>query len=162
MSTKVLFVCLGNICRSPAAEGIFTHLVEKKGLQDHFTIDSAGTSGHHLGEKADPRMRKVSSQRGVQLTSKARPFATPDDFTNFSYIVAMDNSNFNNLQDLAENNEQQKKVHRLMSFAPECEEKEVPDPYYGGEDSFTFVFDLIELACQGLLKEIIRRENIIH
>ena len=150
---SVLFVCLGNICRSPAAEGIFSHLVTQKGYQKHFTIDSAGTSGYHEGQPADARMREHARKRGYQLTSLSRPFHSLD-FEQFDIILAMDDSNQENIAVLTSQQGHLDKIHTMMSFAPDLPEKEVPDPYYGGDKGFERVLDILEEACQNLLTSL--------
>ena len=149
--TSVLFVCLGNICRSPAAEGIFSAMVKRQGLEGRFTIDSAGTSGYHRGQPADARMREHAQRRGYRLTSHSRPFLHPEDFERFDHILAMDDSNHRDLRMLAGGEEHLNKIHKMMSFAPDLPEKEVPDPYYGGEQGFERVLDILEKACKNFL-----------
>jgi protein-tyrosine phosphatase len=148
---KVLFVCLGNICRSPAAEGVFKSLINES---DYF-VDSAGTSAYHAGEKADKRMRSAAKQRGLELTSISRGL-TSKDLMEFDYIIAMDDSNYLNILKLDPQGEFHSKVYKMCSFLSSKykDVKEVPDPYYGGDDGFSFVFDLLEDACQGLLGEM--------
>ena len=152
--TSVLFVCLGNICRSPAAEGIFSALVAKKGWQERFTIDSAGTAGYHQGHPADSRMRQYAQKRGYQLLSRSRVFNAPEDFEQFDYILAMDDSNYQNLTALTSKPEHLKKIYKMMSFAPQMPEKEVPDPYYGAERGFERVLDILEEACKNFLASL--------
>ena len=151
---SVLFVCLGNICRSPAAEGIFSAMTEKKGLQQYFSIESAGTSGYHQGEPADSRMRQHAQKRGYQLLSRSRPFCHPEDFEQFDYILAMDDSNYQNLLSLTPEEKYHDKIHKMMSYAPNFTEKEVPDPYYSGERGFERVLDILEEACRNFLAEL--------
>ena len=150
---SVLFVCLGNICRSPAAESIFTHLIKQKGLQDHFTIDSAGTSGYHQGHPADERMRAHAQKRGYQLQGLSRPFHH-QDFEQFDIILAMDDSNHHNMACLTSQQKYLDKIHTMMSYAPDLPEKEVPDPYYGGDKGFERVIDILEEACRNLLTSL--------
>lgn len=152
MKKSVLFVCLGNICRSPAAEGIFTALVEKAGKSSDYKIDSAGTSGHHDGENADPRMMKAARKRGLELTSISRKFIKKD-FKEFNYIIAMDNSNLSNMAALANSDGDHQKLLRMMDFSSKALEG-VPDPYWSGDDGFEEVLDLLEEACQNLLDKI--------
>ncbi len=150
---KVLFVCLGNICRSPAADGIFHELVKKENLQDSFFIDSAGTSAFHAGEKADPRMREAAAQRGYKLESISRQFVK-DDFKEFDFIIAMDESNKRNMLKLASTDAERNKVSMMSDYCTTYEIREVPDPYYGNGDGFNYVIDILEDGCSELLKKI--------
>jgi protein-tyrosine phosphatase len=148
---KILFVCLGNICRSPSAEAVFTGLVEKKGLTAKFEIDSAGTGGWHAGQPADKRMQKHAVKRGFNLTSIARKFRPDYDFDHFDLIIAMDDENVGALKNLARNSRDLKKIHKMTDFSKVWKYTEVPDPYYGGDEGFELVLDLLEDACEGLL-----------
>lgn len=151
---KLLFVCLGNICRSPAAHGIMQNIVEQAGMQNKFDIDSAGLYGGHAGELPDKRMRIHASRRGYDLTHRSRKVIT-DDFDKFDLILAMDDSNYENLRRMAPTIEDEKKVVRMVDF---CKQHpyyySVPDPYYEGAEGFELVLDLLEDACQGLLEEL--------
>ena len=149
---KILFVCLGNICRSPAAEGAFLHLVKEKGLEDQFEIDSAGTSAYHEGEPADARMREAGERRGFALKSRARVFKE-DDFKKFDKIFVMDKSNLKNVLKLAKSSEDESKVRLFGELAHKHEETEVPDPYFGGEKGFEKVLDMVENASSNFIKE---------
>lgn len=149
---KVLFVCLGNICRSPAAEGVFIHLIAEKGISDEFEVDSAGTSSFHVGERADSRMREHASMRGIELPSRARQFIA-QDFKDFDAIIVMDDSNYQNCVRLASNDEQKEKVIKMADFCPKSGESEVPDPYYGGAAGFEKVLDMVHEGCENLLKK---------
>ncbi len=154
VQTKLLFVCLGNICRSPTAEGIMKHLVENNpSLSSNIVIDSAGTYGGHAGELPDKRMRAHASKRGYNLTSRSRQVTT-SDFEDFDLILAMDDSNYNNLKRLAPTIEGEQKVHRMTDFCQKCVIDHVPDPYYSGSEGFELVMDILEDACQGLLEAI--------
>ncbi|MDR2886244.1 MAG: low molecular weight phosphotyrosine protein phosphatase [Rikenellaceae bacterium] len=154
MDTKLLFVCLGNICRSPAAEGIMKHIVAEKGLGAQFKIDSAGTYGGHAGEMADPRMRQAASRRGYNLTSRSRPIRT-DDFERFDRIVVMDDSNYERVHRIAPSREAAQKIYRMTDFCTRHPNADhVPDPYYEGQRGFEIVLDLLEDACEGLLEDI--------
>jgi len=149
---KVLFVCLGNICRSPAAEGVFRHFVEQEGLQDIIFIDSCGTIAHHEGESADIRMREHAKGRGYELTSLARGIKR-GDLESFDYILTMDTSNYKNVAALTADSDKHK-VKMIMDFATSHPHDQIPDPYYGGPDGFELVLDLLEDACRGLLNKI--------
>jgi protein-tyrosine phosphatase len=148
---SVLFVCMGNICRSPAAEGVFRKLVTDAGREDEFTIDSAGTIGYHSGGRADPRMRAAAAQRGYELQSIARRIHN-DDFENFDLIVTMDDDNFDTVSAMHPGSEA--RVIRICDYSTNRQISEVPDPYYGNEAGFFHVLDILEDACGNLLKEI--------
>lgn len=154
---KVLFVCLGNICRSPAAEGIFKTKVKEQGLSDKITVDSAGTSGYHIEELPDLRMRKHATRRGYTLDSLSRKF-TVNDFDNFDLILVMDDNNHRDVMRLAPDLESEKKVYRMMDFSQDFVYDHVPDPYYSGADGFELVLDLLEDSCDGLLNKIKKGE----
>lgn len=151
MKTKILFVCLGNICRSPMAEGVFSKIVEREGREHEFEIDSAGTAAYHEGELADSRMRKHASQRGYNLTHRSRP-VTKKDFELFDYIVGMDEQNIYNLKKIAQTPENIGKIYRMTDFCQRMTDDRVPDPYYGGDSGFEYVIDLLEDCCEGLYK----------
>lgn len=151
---RVCFVCLGNICRSPTAEGVFRHLVARAGLGEQFEIDSAGTAAYHEGESPDRRSAATAKARGMPLGGQARQFRSAD-FERFDHVLAMDRSNLSGLLRLAPNDEARKKVSLLRSHDPASGDgAEVPDPYYGGEDGFDDVFDICLAACTGLLAEL--------
>ncbi len=153
---KVLFVCLGNICRSPSAEAVFRSLVKKKGLSEVFEIDSAGTSGWHEGEPADQRMQKHALKRGYDLTSLSRPVKPETDFEEFDYIVAMDIENLEELRRMAPDTRHWKKLHLMTDFSRHLYHDGIPDPYYGGDEGFELVLDLLEDTGEGLLTYIQR------
>ncbi|RLD47800.1 MAG: low molecular weight phosphotyrosine protein phosphatase [Bacteroidetes bacterium] len=153
MKKNILFVCLGNICRSPSAEAVFKHLVEKKGEEGNFFIDSAGTSAWHAGEKADARMRRHAKKRGIELTSISRKFV-PEDFDRFDYIIAMDRENMDEMKRMARNKNDLDKLHMMTDFSQKFNYHEIPDPYYGGDEGFELVLDLLEDANKGLLEHI--------
>lgn len=151
--TRVLFVCLGNICRSPLAEGIMLHLIKKHLLNDLY-IDSAGTASYHLGESPDNRTITNARKNGVDLsTLRARQFAKAD-FENFDHILVMDRSNYNNVLRLSSGDTEQKKVKLFLEFAGKGRNKEVSDPYYGGEKEFEEVFQTVYDACQNLCEKL--------
>ena len=154
---KVLFVCLGNICRSPAAQGIFEHVVRENGMQDRFVVDSAGTYSGHRGELPDRRMRTAALYRGFALTHKARPVSGLD-FLDFDYIIAMDDQNYEDLMHLAPSVEDSRKIRRMAEFFTTHKISYVPDPYYMGVEGFSHVLDLLEEGCQNLFEAIIRAE----
>ena len=149
MKTRILFVCLGNICRSPSAEAVFKGLVKKKRLSHQFDIDSAGTYGYHEGEPADQRMQSHAVRRGYNLTSISRPFKPEKDWDKFDFIIGMDDSNMKNLADMARNKEDLKKLYKMTDFSNNYNHTEVPDPYYGGNHGFELVLDLLEDASEG-------------
>ena len=149
-TTGVLFVCLGNICRSPLAEGVFQHLVEEAGVSDEFEIDSAGTGSWHVGERPDTRAIAVARAHGITLPSRARQ-VTPEDLDHFDYVIAMDLENVRNLENMAESSRTDVQIHLLREFDPEHTGDEVPDPYYGGASGFEKVFKIVSQSCEALL-----------
>ena len=154
MKKKILFVCLGNICRSPSAEAVFRGFVENNGIENEFEIDSAGTSAWHAGEKADARMRRHASKRGYKLTSLSRKFNPETDFDYFDIIVAMDNDNLRDMKNMVRSKGDEKKLFLMTDFSKEYDYDYVPDPYYGGDQGFELVIDLLEDASSGLLKHL--------
>jgi len=150
---SILFVCLGNICRSPLAEGVFRSLVEEAGLSERFEIDSAGTGAWHVGEPPDARAAMVASQHGVTLECRARQVTT-EDFGRFDYVIAMDRENLRNLQRMAAEAGSDAEVRLLREFDPEQDGDEVPDPYYGGASGFETVYDIVSRSCRALLRGI--------
>jgi protein-tyrosine phosphatase len=153
---KVLFVCTGNICRSPTAEGVFKALVEKASLADEITSDSAGTGDYHIGEAPDPRTQSAARSRGYDLSPLCARQVRRLDFSEFDYILAMDESHLRQLKELSPP-EHAGKVKLFMDFAGEGAGREVPDPYYGGAQGFEHVLDMVEQASRGLLDHL-RRE----
>jgi len=155
---SVLFVCMGNICRSPTAEGVFVHKVREAGLSERIRIDSAGTHAYHVGNPSDPRSQQAASRRGYDLSPlRARKVAAPD-FSSFDYVLAMDEDNLAILRSLMPA-ESRAHVGLFMEFAPGAAEREVPDPYYGGERGFEQVLDMVEAAAEGLLQSICARRG---
>ena len=148
--TRVLFVCLGNICRSPLAEGVFQHLVRERGLALHYHVDSAGTGAWHVGDSPDARSIAVASRNGVTLSSRARQVALTD-FEGFDYVIAMDRQNLLDLRALARGSAGPAKLHLLREFDPEPGDRQVPDPYYDGDEGFDRVYAMVRRACEGLL-----------
>lgn len=156
---SVCFVCLGNICRSPTAEGVMKHLVAEAGLTQHIFVDSAGTAGYHAGERSDARSREAARRRGIQLDHVARQFRR-SDFERFDYVLAMDLNNLDDLGQLAGPGAASK-LQLLRAYDPSAPANAaVPDPYYGGEQGFEDVLDMCERACRGLLAHIRKEHGI--
>ena len=147
---KILFVCLGNICRSPAAEGVFLDLLKRKNILEKFEIDSAGTGDWHIGERADKRMLAAAAKRQIDLPSRARQI-TKHDLDKFDLIITMDNSNFKNVFSLVNKEEQKEKIRKFTEFNSNNDYDIVPDPYFGGEEGFEEVLDLVTNCSKGLL-----------
>ena len=152
---KVLFVCLGNICRSPAAQAIFEHYVREAGLQEHIKADSAGIYGGHRGEPADRRMRNAALYRGFAVTHISRQ-ARSMDFLDFDLIIAMDDQNYEDLMHLAPSVEATHKIRRMADYLTTHKISYIPDPYYMGAEGFSHVLDLLEEACENLLLSLCR------
>lgn len=152
---KICFVCLGNICRSPTAEGVFQHLVNDRGLEKYFEIDSAGTSSYHVGESANKYSQQIANEHGITLHSKSRQFKG-FDLEYFDLLLAMDESNYQNMQDLARRNgvDLSDKAGKLRDFDPDPTHGDVPDPYSGGMDGFQMVFDIVHRSCDQLLDQL--------
>src|SRR5688572_8035323 len=151
--TRVLFVCLGNICRSPLAEGVFQNLVRARGLERHYQVDSAGTGAWHVGEEPDVRSIAVARKNGVDLASRARQVDAPD-FSDFDYVIAMDRQNLSDLRALAQAHGGEARIHLLREFDPEPGDRQVPDPYYDGPEGFDDVFTMVHRACAALLDHL--------
>jgi protein-tyrosine phosphatase len=153
---RLLFVCLGNICRSPTAEGVMRALVQREGLGESIELDSAGTGGWHVGSPPDARAGEAARARGIALEGSARQ-VREDDFFDFDLVIAMDRANLRELRRLAPGDSEREKVRLLREFDPAgvgAEELDVPDPYYGSPGGFEEVLDLVQAACEGLLSEI--------
>ncbi|WP_040655430.1 low molecular weight protein-tyrosine-phosphatase [Rubidibacter lacunae] len=159
MAYKLLFVCLGNICRSPSAENIMNHAIAEAGLSERIVCDSAGTSSYHIGSPPDARMRAAASARGIAMNGRARQFTTAD-FEAFDLILAMDRENYRNILRLDPQNRYGDRVKMMCDFANHHADTEVPDPYYGGPDGFDYVIDLLLDACSGLLARTIEEQNL--
>jgi protein-tyrosine phosphatase len=151
--TSVLFVCLGNICRSPLAEGVFRSLVDDAGLADRFEIDSAGTGAWHVGERPDARAALIANQHGVLLDCRARQ-VTEDDLRRFDYVIAMDRENLRKLQRMAATAGSNAEIRLLRDFDRVADGDEVPDPYYGGASGFETVYEMVHRSCQVLLDKL--------
>ena len=154
MTQKLLFVCLGNICRSPAAEGVFLHLLEQQEIHDHFVVDSAGT-GSGMGNAADTRRQAAANRRGIHLPSRARQIDL-NDLETFDLVLTMDQHNLTAVKGLAQEagKRANARIEPMLSFCRRFSESEVPDPYYGGDAGFEHVLDLLEDACEGLLEAL--------
>ena len=155
MVKKILFVCLGNICRSPAAEGVFKQKIKERDLEKLFVVDSAGTGGWHVGNLADPRMRETALSRGIELTSRSRKIEECDLYE-FDHILVMDNDNLDAVKSLIKDhrNPVNSKIKLLLSYSKNSQLEEVPDPYYGGESGFDQVLDLLDDALDGLIDSL--------
>jgi protein-tyrosine phosphatase len=151
---QILFICLGNICRSPSAEAVFNSYLNKLGLASDFSSDSAGTAAYHSGEPADYRMKQFASKRGYRLDSISRKFNPETDFDRFDYIIGMDKQNVSDLKKLARNGNDARKIHLMTDFCENNNYDLVPDPYYGGASGFELVLDILEDACNGLIKKL--------
>ncbi len=153
--TSVLFVCLGNICRSPSAEGVFRAHVEREGLADRIAVDSAGTGDWHIGNPPDARARAAAERRGVDLSGIRARVARPDDFHRFDYVLAMDDDNLADLERMCPSGREDR-LALFLDFAPALGQRHVPDPYYGGAAGFERMLDLIEDGSRELLAHIRR------
>ena len=155
MVKKILFVCLGNICRSPAAEGVFKQKIKERDLEKLFVVDSAGTGGWHVGNPADPRMRETALSRGIELTSRSRQIEESDLYE-FDHILVMDNDNLDAVKSLVKDNKNlvNSKIKLILSYSRNSQLEEVPDPYYGGKSGFDKVLDLLDDAIDGLIDSL--------
>jgi protein-tyrosine phosphatase len=153
---RLLFICSGNICRSPTAEGVMHSLIAEAGLEDQIEVDSAGIGGWHAGERADPRSREAAARRGIEITSIARQ-VTAADLDEFDLVLAADRGHRRDLLRLAGSDpDRRQRIRMLREFEPasEPDDLDVPDPYYGGPDGFDNVLDMVQAACRGLLREL--------
>ena len=155
MVKKILFVCLGNICRSPAAEGVFKQKLKERDLEKLFVVDSAGTGGWHVGNLPDPRMLKTALSRGIELNSRSRKIEESDLYE-FDHILVMDNDNLDAVKSLIKDhkNPVNSKIKLILSYSKNSQLKEVPDPYYGGQNGFDKVIDLLDDAMDGLIDSL--------
>jgi len=151
---RILFVCLGNICRSPAAEGIMKSIISKNNMDDQISVDSAGTIDYHIGEKPDPRMRKAAQKRGYTLDHLCRQFDPDEDFEEFDYIVTMDDENFFNILQMDEEGKYTDKVMKMANFSSDPSFTEVPDPYYSRNEGFNNVLGILEDTCNNLFEKV--------
>ncbi len=153
---KILFVCMGNICRSPTAEGVFRHKVEQANIADQFVIDSAGTHAYHIGDAPDLRSQEYARKRGIDLSTQRARQVQASDFAKFDLLLAMDKDNLRLLQNQCPD-EHQHKLKLMMSYATHSPSDVVPDPYYGGGRGFDVVLDYLEDAAEGLLADILHK-----
>ncbi|HXG29468.1 MAG TPA: low molecular weight protein-tyrosine-phosphatase [Nevskiales bacterium] len=158
---SVLFVCMGNICRSPTAEGVFRELLREAGLLDRIRTDSAGTHAYHVGSPPDPRALQAAQRRGIDLSGLRARVVQREDFRRFDYVLAMDNENLSHLSRLQPKGTSAR-LSLLMAYAPPHYPREVPDPYYGGRHGFEMVLDMVEAGCRGLLQDILRQQALGH
>ena len=155
---RVLFVCMGNICRSPLAQGVFEDVLRREGLEGEVSVDSAGTGAWHVGSSPDERALSAASLRGVDISSQRARHVTPEDCENFDYVLTMDEENYRAVAGLCRGSAV---VRPFLDFATDSSETAVPDPYYGGPDGFEHVLDLVEEASEGLLEDI-RERHLSH
>lgn len=156
--TKVLFICMGNICRSPTAEGVFVELLKRRGMEEDIHVESAGTHAYHVGKAPDPRAREAAMKRGIDLGGQTARRVDVADFELFDYLLAMDRDNLVMLHEICPP-DQRHKLGLFLEYAPHLGETEVPDPYYGGASGFERVLDMIEAASEGLLESILQKRG---
>ena len=155
---RVLFVCLGNICRSPVSQGVFEEVVRREGLLGEVEADSAGTHGfYHAGEPPDPRAQRSAAERGIDISAQRARLLEREDCERFDYVLTMDENNYERVAALCRSDEIKAVVRPFLDFAPDRPEREVPDPFHGGPEGFELVMDLAEAASEGLLKDIRKR-----
>jgi len=158
---KIIFVCQGNIIRSPLAENMFRHLARERGVGDSYELESAGTSAYHAGESPDHRMRQVAQEKGFQYTGRAKQFWA-EDFDRFDLVIAMDKENRRYLQMKASSDSELSKIHLMREYDPQGgADLDVPDPYYGGLDGFEKTFGIVKRSCQGLLEALEREKGTL-
>ena len=157
MPVKVLFVCTGNICRSPIAQGVFEDLVQREGLEEQVASDSAGTLSYHAGSSPDRRARRAASARGIDLDSQRARQISPEDMSEFDYVVVMDRGNYEEVLPLTGRDETRARFGMFLDYAPQLSDEEIPDPYFCNGDGFERAMDLAEAASEGLLADIKRR-----
>lgn len=155
---KILFVCLGNICRSPTAHGVFEKLLEDRSLSHLIEVDSAGTAAYHIGKQPDLRSQATAQRRGIKMSHLRARQAVAEDFYEFDYVLAMDHENYANLSELCPVG-QEERLSLFLSFAHDFSEDEVPDPYYGGDSGFERVLDMVENGAEGLLAHILAEHS---
>ena len=155
---RVLFCCMGNICRSPTAQGVFAHLVRRRSLEWMIEVDSAGTHGYHIGSAPDPRALSAALKRGIDISDQRARMLTSADFAEFDYVLVMDRENMAIAEEICSPTHAEK-LQLLLSYAPHLGIEEVPDPYYGGAAGFERVLDMIEAASEGLLNRILERHG---
>lgn len=153
---SILFVCMGNICRSPTAEGVFRHLVQQEGHDDWIFTDSAGTHAYHIGAEPDHRAQQTARSRGIDLSDLRGRKVASNDFNKFDYVLAMDDDNFQILESICPAGCEDK-LSLFLDFSNDYSETQVPDPYYGGDQGFEHVFDMVDSASRGLLEDIKKR-----
>jgi len=156
---KILFVCLGNICRSPLAEGILKSQIKEKGLDEHIVVDSCGTSKYHIGEQPDSRTVSNAKENGLELNHEARQFEK-EDFRQFTYIVTMDSANLNCIQRIDQTKGFEDKMMLMRAFDPENKNADVPDPYFGGEDGFQQVYDILDRSVTNFLDWVVEKHDL--
>jgi protein-tyrosine phosphatase len=154
---RLLFVCLGNICRSPMAEGVFRRVAEEQGVLDRFEIDSAGLGNWHAGQAPDTRAQQAAGHRGIDISGQSARQVTGADYDRFDLLLAMDSANYEKLTELAPK-EARHKVRQFLDFAPQTGTRDVPDPFFGGREGFDHALDLIEAAARGLLADLLSDE----
>lgn len=158
MKKKVLFVCLGNICRSPMAEAIFKDLVERENLSDKFLVDSAGTANYHIGKNPDPRTVQVCQEHHVKIKHQGQQICVKD-LSYYDHIIAMDLQNLSNIKKIAETREQMNKIRLMRDFSEPHQNLIVPDPYYGNLEDFEEVFSILTKSCKALLEKVKEEVN---